>query len=149
MAAFGRFLEAASLSQACSLNITNVARECSVERKTVEQYFIILEDLLLATRLQVFTKKAKQEMTTHPKFLFFDVGVFRALRPQGPLDVPEEIDGAALETLFFSRGTCLERLYANLAIQSLFGEQERSKRLILFCTGLKDFLHLRLNVQEP
>lgn len=31
-----------------------------------------------------------------------DPGVFRANRPKGPLDAPEEIDGAALESL--SRG---------------------------------------------
>lgn len=35
----------------------------------------------------------------HPKFHYFDAGVFRSLRPRGPLDRPEEIDGAALEGL--------------------------------------------------
>jgi predicted AAA+ superfamily ATPase len=35
----------------------------------------------------------------HPKFYFFDAGVFRALRPTGPLDRPAEVDGAALEGL--------------------------------------------------
>lgn len=35
----------------------------------------------------------------HPKFYFFDVGIYRALRPIGPLDAPEEVDGIALETL--------------------------------------------------
>jgi predicted AAA+ superfamily ATPase len=29
-----------------------------------------------------------------------DVGVYRTLRPMGPLDAPEEVDGIALETLF-------------------------------------------------
>lgn len=37
-------------------------------------------------------------MTAHPKFFFFDVGVYRSLRPRGPLDATEEIDGAAIET---------------------------------------------------
>jgi predicted AAA+ superfamily ATPase len=40
-------------------------------------------------------------MVGHPKFYFFDAGVYRALRPSGPLDSPEEIDGASLETLCF------------------------------------------------
>jgi len=35
----------------------------------------------------------------HPKFYFFDSGVFRTIRPSGPLDRPEEIEGAALEGL--------------------------------------------------
>lgn len=34
-----------------------------------------------------------------PKFYFFDAGVFRTLRPSGPLDRTEEIGGAALEGL--------------------------------------------------
>jgi predicted AAA+ superfamily ATPase len=40
-------------------------------------------------------------LVTHPKFYFFDTGVFRALRPKGPLDHPGEISGAALEGLVF------------------------------------------------
>lgn len=99
LAAFSRFLEAASFSQASVLNLSAVARECHVDRKVVEDYFTILEDLLLAVRLPVFTRRAKRKIVAHPKFFFFDAGVFRSIRPRGPLDSEEEIDGAALETL--------------------------------------------------
>jgi uncharacterized protein len=98
---FTRFLETASFSQGEALNMSSVARECSVNRKMAESYFEILEDLLIASRVQVFQKKAKRKMSQHPKFYFFDVGVYRAIRPKGPLDSPEEIDGAAIETLTF------------------------------------------------
>ncbi|CAK0741689.1 ATP-binding protein [Gammaproteobacteria bacterium] len=96
---FSRFLEAISFSQAAVLNLANVARECHVNRKTVEGYLEILEDLLLAFRVPVFTRRARRELATHPKFFFFDTGVFRANRPCGPLDSTAEIDGAALEGL--------------------------------------------------
>ncbi|MDX9735616.1 MAG: DUF4143 domain-containing protein [Thermoanaerobaculia bacterium] len=96
---FARFLEAASFSHGGVLNVANVARECQIERKTVSGYVDVLEDLLLGFRLPVFAKRAKREVTAHPKFYFFDAGVFRSLRPRGPLDRPEEIDGAALEGL--------------------------------------------------
>lgn len=99
LSAFSRFLEAASFSQGAPLNISAVAREASVDRKVVEGYFGIVEDLLLGFRLPVFTRRARRRLAAHPKFYFFDVGVFRALRPTGPLDRPEEIEGAALETL--------------------------------------------------
>ncbi|MDP3790100.1 MAG: ATP-binding protein [Candidatus Omnitrophota bacterium] len=99
LAAFSRFLEAASFSQGSVLNISSVAGECGVERKVVENYFTILEDLLLAYRIPVFTKRAKRRMIAHPKFYFFDVGVYRTLRPMGPLDIPEQAEGAAFETL--------------------------------------------------
>lgn len=98
---FARFLETASFSQGSVLNISDVARECAVERKVVEGYFQILEDILLAARVPVFSRKAKRRLAAHPKFYFFDAGVFRAIRPRGPLDLPEEIDGAALETLVY------------------------------------------------
>lgn len=101
LGAFSRFLEAASFSQGSPLNMSAVARDCHIERKVVEDYFTILEDLLLACRIPVFTKRAKRRTTSHPKFYFFDAGVYRALRPKGPLDSPEEIDGAALETLLW------------------------------------------------
>lgn len=96
---FTRFLEAVSFSHASVLNISNVARECEIERKVVEGYVSILEDLLLSYRIPVFTKKAKRATVAHSKFFFFDSGVFRSLRPAGPLDRPEEITGAALEGL--------------------------------------------------
>ncbi len=100
LSAFARFLEAASFSQGSILNISSVARECHVERKVVESYFSILEDLMIGYRIPIFSKKAKRRLIVHPKFYFFDVGVYRTLRPMGPLDAPEEVDGTALETLF-------------------------------------------------
>ena len=99
VSAFARFLEAISFSHGAVLNFANVARECQVERKAVAAYVEVLEDLLLAFRLPVFTRRARRETSAHPKFFLFDSGVFRSLRPRGPLDRPEEIEGAALEGL--------------------------------------------------
>jgi uncharacterized protein len=96
---FSRFLEAISFSHSSVLNMSNVARECEVERKVVEGYVAILEDVLLGWRVPIFAKKAKRKLSVHPKFYLFDAGVFRSLRPQGPLDRPEEIEGQALEGL--------------------------------------------------
>ena len=101
LSSFSRFLEAASFSQGSVLNISEVARECAVERKVVESYFTILEDLLLAYRIPIFSKRAKRRLIVHPKFYFFDVGVYRALRPMGPLDAPDEVEGISYESLFF------------------------------------------------
>lgn len=96
---FARFLEAASFSHGAVLNISNLAREAQANRTTVAGFVEILEDLLLSYRLEVFTRKAKRMTAAHPKLYFFDAGVFRSLRPHGPLDRPQEIDGAALEGL--------------------------------------------------
>ncbi|MEM7816495.1 MAG: ATP-binding protein [Candidatus Aenigmatarchaeota archaeon] len=101
LSAFARFLESASFSQGSVVNVSAVSRDCAVERKVVESYFNILEDLLIGYRLPIFNKKAKRRLITHRKFYFFDVGVYRTLRPAGPLDRPEEIEGIAFESLVF------------------------------------------------
>ena len=99
MGGFNRFLEAASFSHGGQLNISAVARECEVERKVVAGYIGILEDLLLAFRLPVFRRRAKRATVAQEKLYLFDAGVFRSLRPKGPLDRPEEAEGQALEGL--------------------------------------------------
>lgn len=96
---FARFLEAISFSHGSVLNISNVSRECEVERKSVQGYIEVLCDLLMAYYLPVFTKKAKRAVIQHPKIFLFDTGAFRTLRPSGPLDRPGEIGGPALEGL--------------------------------------------------
>jgi uncharacterized protein len=106
LGSFARFLETASFSQAAPLSISQIATDSQVHRKVVEDYFSILRDLLLSYELPVFTKRAKREMMTKRKFYFFDVGLYRTLRPKGPLDSDAEMNGPAFETL------CLQELLA-------------------------------------
>ncbi len=94
---FSRFLEAVSFSHASILNISNIARECGIKRPTINSWMTIIEDLLISFQVPVFTKRAKRLLVAHPKFYFFDAGVFRALRPRSIIDRVSEIDGAALE----------------------------------------------------
>jgi predicted AAA+ superfamily ATPase len=96
---FARFLEVVSFSHAAVLNTSAIARECAMPRKTVEGFLEVLQDLLVAFQVPVFTRRSRRETAAHPKFFLFDAGVFQALRPRGPLDRPEEIGGAALEGL--------------------------------------------------
>jgi predicted AAA+ superfamily ATPase len=111
LGAFQRFLETASFSQGQVLNVSNVANEAMIDRKVAENYFTILEDLLIASRLPVFTKRAQRATITHPKFYFFDTGVYRQIRPKGPLDSPEEIDGACVETLVYQELLAINEYY--------------------------------------
>ncbi len=97
---FSRFLEVASFSQGSVINVSDIARDAHIQRTVAESYLSILEDLLIGIRLPVFSRRAKRQLITHAKFYYFDTGVYRAIRPTGPLDSPAEIDGPALETLF-------------------------------------------------
>ncbi len=113
LSAFGRFLEVASFSQGSILNVSEVARECELNRKVVENYFSILEDLLMSYSLPSFAKRAKRKNIKHNKFYYFDVGIYKTIRPKGPLDLTEEIDGASLETLILQELKALND-YENL-----------------------------------
>ena len=96
---FTRFLETISFSHGGLLNIASVARDCEIGRKVVAAYVEILEDLLLAFRVPVFRKRARRQTVAHDRIYLFDAGVFRSLRPAGPLDSPSEMEGQALEGL--------------------------------------------------
>ena len=101
LAPFARFLESASFSHGSQLVSSVIARDCGIGRTTVDGYLKILFDLMIASTIPVFARRAKRAMAATAKFYFFDAGVYRTLRPKGPLDRPSEIDGAALEGLVF------------------------------------------------
>jgi uncharacterized protein len=135
---FARFLQSASLAQGNTLNMSAVARDCAVKQKTVVSYFNILDDLLMSFHLPVFTRRAKRRLVQHAKFYFFDVGVYRALRPKGPLDSPEEIDGAALETLFLQHLRAVND-YHSLGYQLSYWRTSTGKEVDFVLYGEKGF----------
>lgn len=101
LSAFARFLQVASFSVGSIVNTTSIAQEVMIDRKVIDSYFSILEELLIGYKLPVFTRRAKRRLTLKPKFYFFDTGIYRSIRELGPLDTDQEISGVALENLFF------------------------------------------------
>ncbi len=63
--------------------------------------------LRIAYRFPIFQKRAKRKTQAHPKFYFFDAGLFKALRPLGPLEADEDTLGPSLETLVLQELTAL------------------------------------------
>ncbi|MBS1987750.1 ATP-binding protein [Candidatus Dependentiae bacterium] len=135
---FTRFLEAASFSQGGLLNVTEVARDVGINRLTVANYFSILEDLLIAIQVPVFTKRAKRKVVAHAKFYFFDTGVYRIIRPRRPLDITEEIDGAALETLFLQSLRAVSD-YNNLGYEIYFWRTQAGSEVDFITYGNNGF----------
>jgi predicted AAA+ superfamily ATPase len=96
---FVRVLHAAGLFNGQILNLENLARESAVKRSTVERYFQILEDTLLATRIPAATLGIRTKETTHPKFFLFDTGVARAAAGLAQEPVDSVWKGFAFESL--------------------------------------------------
>ncbi|MEI8347790.1 MAG: AAA family ATPase, partial [Pseudomonadota bacterium] len=147
LANFSRFLEAATFSHARELVVSNVAKECAVERKVVEDYFSILEDLLLSFRLPVFSKRAKRELLTKERFFFFDSGIFHTLRPKGPLDTPEEIRGCSLEGLVCNEIRALNS-YFSWGLELFHWRTKKKEEVDLILYGHKSFVAIEIKSSE-
>lgn len=74
---FIRFLEITGNINAQVLNVENIARDAGAKRVTVDKWFEILEDTLVATRLTSWRPGFKVRESAHPKFYWFDPGVAR------------------------------------------------------------------------
>lgn len=77
--AFGRFLELAARESGGSPNLSVLAREAGVSVPTVKEFYAILEDTLVAERVEPFTKNARKRLLATPRYYFFDLGVRNAL----------------------------------------------------------------------
>jgi len=101
-APFVRFLTIAGQLNGQVLNAQNVAREAMVPRSSVDGYFSILQDTLLAHFLPAYRPNVKVREAAHPKFYWFDCGVARTTA--GLLRDPLEKawKGFAFEALLYS-----------------------------------------------
>lgn len=76
---FAQFLDIAAANDGEIVNANNIARECAVSAKTVQQYYQILEDTFLAVKLPAWTRSPRRRLVSSPRYYFFDPGVTNAL----------------------------------------------------------------------
>ena len=109
---FSRFLDSAAFSNGQMLNYSNIARDCSVSAKTVENYYQILIDTLIGDVVLPYHKKIKRGIISKtPKFYFFDVGVANYLMHRTITELRGDIAGSALEHYIFMELTAYNGLY--------------------------------------
>ena len=77
--AFSRFLEVAALSNGEQINYQSIASASQVPRSTVQEYFKILKDTLLAREVPIWRKGRSRKTVETAKFYLFDTGVTRHL----------------------------------------------------------------------
>lgn len=98
---FNRFLQVSALANGQVTNLANIARDSGMSRSTVTTHFSILEDTLMGAFLPAWQPRLKMRETGHPKFYFFDTGVFRELTDRGGESPTAEERGVLLETAVF------------------------------------------------
>jgi predicted AAA+ superfamily ATPase len=98
---FVRFLAIAGQVNGQTMNAQNIAREAAVPRASVDGYFSLLTDTLMAHFLPAYRPGLKVREAAHPKFFWVDAGIARAAAGllRDPLD--RSWKGASLETLLY------------------------------------------------
>ncbi len=95
---FSRFLDTAAFSNAQMVNYSNIARDCGVSAKTVENYYQILIDTLLGYFILPYHKKIKRDIINKtPKFYLFDVGIVNYLSKRSITELRGSAAGEAFE----------------------------------------------------
>ena len=93
--AFSRFLEVAALCNGKLINYTNISNDAQVARSTIQEYFQILKDTLIAYEVTPWKKSSKRKPLSTSKLYFFDTGICRFLqnRTKTKLGSPEFGEG--------------------------------------------------------
>lgn len=76
---FRKFLEVAAQANSQPVNYSAVARDVGVDVTTIQSYYQILEDTLLAFPLESFHESIRKRQSQKIKYYLFDLGVTRAL----------------------------------------------------------------------
>jgi predicted AAA+ superfamily ATPase len=160
---FLRFLEIAGMLHGTTVNSSNLAREAQIPRSSVDNYFSILIDTLIADFLPAYAPSLKVREREAPKFYWFDPGVARAAAGLTYQPFDPTWAGAALESLVFHELKChniFQKKYASLAYYKLPAGNEidfvietqkrmRDSHAKVVCVEVKNSKHWDTKWEKP
>ena len=99
--AFSRFLEVAALCNGKLINYTNISNDAQVARSTIQEYFQILKDTLIAYEVTPWKKSSKRKPLSTSKLYFFDTGICRFLQNRTKTKLGSPEFGEGFESFIF------------------------------------------------
>ncbi len=99
---FSRFLSVAGLCNAEQINYEKIGSDAHVAGRTVKEYFDLLEDTMIGTRLEPYRPQKNRKFVTAPKFYIFDVGVAHFLNKKSVQSLSDIELGKSFEQLMFN-----------------------------------------------
>jgi len=106
---FAKFLELAAAESGQIVNFRRLSQKIGVAHTTIAAYYQILDDCLVAERIESFSDtKTRRRLLQTPKYLFFDLGVRRISANEG-IKPPAQYLGMLFEQFI---GLELSRLVA-------------------------------------
>ena len=95
--AFENFLRLAAIESGNVMNFDKISQDIGVARTTIASYYQILEDCLIAERIEPYTiSQTRKRLTKSPKYLLFDLGL-RRLAAGEPSSLPQKYFGNLFE----------------------------------------------------
>ena len=76
---FSSFLQLSALESGKTINFANLSQQIGVSIPTIKSYYQILEDTLIAFKLPVYKKSARERVVSSSRWYIFDIGVRNAL----------------------------------------------------------------------
>jgi uncharacterized protein len=76
---FARFITVAAEWSGQFLDVSKIARAAQAPRTSVIRWLEVLEETLVARRIEAFAKSTTRRLVQHPRLHFFDVGVLNGL----------------------------------------------------------------------
>jgi len=104
--AFSRFLEVAAACNGKLINYAKISNDAQVARTTVQEYFQVLKDTLIAHELPAWGKTIKRKAVGTSKLYLFDPGVARVLQNRRAIDPGSPEYGGAFEHWVFHELRC-------------------------------------------
>ncbi len=81
---FYRFLELAGIESGNHISFRNISQEIGISHTTISSYFEILEDCLIAERIDPIVKsETRKKLIKSSRYLIFDLGVRRICANEG------------------------------------------------------------------
>jgi predicted AAA+ superfamily ATPase len=122
---FVRFLRVAAAGSGQFIDQTRMAKEALVTRATVQRYYEVLEDTLLAIRIDSFAKSERKRLVQHPKYYVFDVGVYNAL--VGSFDVSDDRVGSLFDHFMVTQIVAMSYAYDTEVRLSTYRTEHRAE----------------------
>lgn len=145
---FAQFLDIAAANDGETVNFNNIARECAVSVKTVQQYYQILEDTFLAFRLPAWTKSERRRLVSHPRYYFFDTGVTNSLAHTLTDQLNPKIFGRRFEQFVISQLVAFIH-YKRLDCQLYYWRTNHGAEVdVLLCTGNRMICALQIKSSQ-
>ena len=86
---FMRFFDLAAQYNSEPINYSKLARACGVRPQTLQDYYSILVDTMLAFRVDAWSYSVKRQIMLAPKYYLFDCGVLNAARGELTTELSE------------------------------------------------------------